>query len=305
MKFNQIGLLTAATLLLSCSNNNSSQKVKIPTPKMVQVPALYNTQEEAINYLAEHFWDSTNLNDTLYLERQESLDKFFIEYIKLLLSSDSTTAVTAIERWGGKVANYPLKMRQYLLNSAEDILFNPNSPLREEALYIPFLEGVLAQNSIDSLYRQRYSRELNLAKQNRPGNSANNFSFITSTGNRMELKEFKGRSTLLLFFEPDCPLCKQSVEHLNGMEQIKNSMAKVNFLAIYTGTNIDEWEESLANFPNYWSVGIDIEREIAKNELYDRRPSPSFYFLDQYGKVIIKDGAIEHIVALIEEGHFK
>lgn len=306
MKFRYlIPLIATLPFVLNSCKEVKESAPKVPTPKIVQIPTLYTSDEEVLKFLAQHFWDETDLYDTLYLNKQESLDKFFVEYINVLLSCDSTSAVTAIEKWGKEIPKYPGKMRDYLLHSAEDILFNPNSPLREEALYIPFLKGVLSHPSLDSLYAIRYNQQLDLAMQNRPGSIANNFSFLTSKGSREELNRLKGKTTLLLFFEPDCPLCKQSVAHFDQMEEIKSILKSVNFLAIYTGTKIAEWEESLSNFPNYWIVGIDIDREIANNNLYDRRPSPSFYLIDKDGKVLIKDGATEHIVALIEEGKLK
>ena len=87
---------------------------------------------------------------------------------------------------------------------AEKHLADPNSPLRNEECYIPFLEYAIKEGKIDEAYKERYSFQLRNALKNRVGTIANDFTYITREGTTGTLKSIKANYTLIYFI--GCPV---------------------------------------------------------------------------------------------------
>jgi hypothetical protein len=296
--------LLSLLLLLSCNNSNSNkedEETSTPVPVMAEVPSFISDQETALSYLTQHFWDNTDINDTLYLQNHEELKRFFIKYLQHLCSCDSSIASLSIKNWTKTVLQSPQNMQDFMLDLAENTLYDPNSPVRNETLYISILEVLSKDSALMPVIRQRYSEQLHIARQNRPGKKANDFAMVTADGKKISLYDFKGKYTLIMFYEPDCPACEASLGILNNNKTFEKASGLLNLLAVYTGKNLQAWRESISKFKQLWTVAHDLNMEITTKRLYDRRPSPSFYLLDKNHVVLLKDGTTSQLISILQK----
>ena len=179
---------------------------------------------------------------------------------------------------------------------AEKHLADPNSPLRNEECYIPFLEYAIKEGKIDEAYKERYSFQLRNALKNRVGTIANDFTYITREGTTGTLKSIKANYTLIYFNNPDCHDCKRVYNILAGdSPTLAHLVARgeLAILALYPDESLTSWNKNKGIYPYNWIVARyarDIDRER-----YNIPAIPSTYLLDKNKKVIYKDAIIEAI----------
>ena len=179
---------------------------------------------------------------------------------------------------------------------AEKHLADPNSPLRNEECYIPFLEYAIKEGKIDEAYKERYSFQLRNALKNRVGTIANDFKYITREGTTGTLKSIKANYTLIYFNNPDCHDCKRVYNILAGdSPTLAHLVARgeLAILALYPDESLTSWNNNKGIYPYNWIVARyarDIDRER-----YNIPAIPSTYLLDKNKKVIYKDAIIEAV----------
>lgn len=193
---------------------------------------------------------------------------------------------------------------QQLVKLQEFYVFDPNSPYRNEELYIPVVDHMLT--SVHSTEEQQaYARWCApRIVLNRPGTPAADFSFTTRNGRSYTLYEtidgrpVKPRRTLLFFSNPGCPNCKEITETLAADLTIEAMIASGELLVvnIYPDTDIQAWMDYLPNYPASWVCGYDPDQVLNSNTRYWLRAIPSLYLLDEEKRVIRKDAPLEMIL---------
>ena len=193
---------------------------------------------------------------------------------------------------------------QQLVKLQEFFIFDPNSPYRNEELYIPVVDHML--NSPHATQEQQaYAR--GCAPRivlNRPGTPAADFSFMTRNGRSHTLYEtidsrpVQPRRTLLFFSNPGCPNCKEITETMAADPTIEAMIASGELLVvnIYPDTDIQAWMDYLPNYPASWVCGYDPDQVLNSNTRYWLRAIPSLYLLDEEKRVIRKDAPLELIL---------
>lgn len=281
--------------LTACKNRNYKEVETTPKLKMVEIPTIYSSQQEIESYVASHFWDTMDFSDSSYLQDKEALDLHYSSYINTLMSFPEQIAKKSIEKFTDSVLNATPPIKEYLLEIIELSLYDPNSRLRNECLYITVLNKIIQNPEFNIYLKERYREQLQIATKNRVGEAANNFEFTTIMGKKGSLYTLPKKPTLIMFYEPDCPACETSLEYLNNSNNIELASKSYNMIAVYTGDNMEKWEESVKDFKPYWTIAHDNNMVITIERLYDRRPSPSFYLLDKNRVVILKDALVNEI----------
>lgn len=170
-------------------------------------------------------------------------------------------------------------------------LSDPNSQLRNEELYIPLLEAVIASPFYDSTAKIRPRFQLEMALKNRVGYSAADFTYTLADGKRGTLYDVASPYTLVYINNPDCHACKEIKEMLGTSTVIANKLkaGQLKIVAIYPDEDLEIWRKHLTDTPAEWINGYDAQLAIRKDELYDLRAIPSLYLLDGEKKVLLKD----------------
>ena len=296
----------ATLLLLGCGarakRNDATVKVKAPrvfVPAII--PASITDPEQRRLYMCEHYWDKVNFADSTFFAEIDTAQMLnaFVGYVRNFMRSDDGTQMASFM---AKAAKYPHSLR-YFSMLAEQVLYDPNSPLRSDELYIPVLQAQVDSEWLDKYEKLAPQYNLNIALQNRIGHKANDFRYTVASGRSGTLYGIKAKYTLIFFNNPGCSMCKTIREEICSSqlltELISNGTIKV--LALYPDELLDEWHAYREHIPSTWINAYDKGTVIRNKNLYDLKAIPALYLLDAQKRVLIKDstevGFVEYVVS--------
>lgn len=249
---------------------------------------------EQAAYVIEHYWQGLDYADTAWLADSAALEQVFVGWIAQLAQQSEVLpdeVVAAVISCGN---DYP-RMQLRLLELAEHYFNDPNSPYRNEELYIPILKAFISAPAIDSLHKMRPRVQLESAMKNRPGTKAADFAFVTRDGRTQRLSELHGGYVLLYFFNPDCHDCKRVANYIAGSACFSGLLLKgsLSVLAIYPDEDLDAWKKYAHSLPQEWIVARYAHPDARK--AYDLPAIPNLYLLGPDGTVLLKDAPVERI----------
>lgn len=268
---------------------------------MVSVPSMITEPEERAEYLALHYWDLFNFKDTTYIHIPEVTEQALSNFIDVMGYVTPETADKAMKRMVSLSA-VDSTMFNYFSKLNSKYLYDPNSPLRNETLYISVLQAELEAPVWDETYKIRPSLILQLALKNRPGDSATDFVYTLASGKTMHLSEVQSDYLLLFFYNPDCSNCKEITALLAASPVIKEleTQKKIQILAVYPDEEVEAWRKHISQMPAHWINAYDADLSIQNDELYDLRAMPTLYLLDKDKKVILKDARENEVEAYLK-----
>lgn len=293
--------LSLIGISIGCTNNNKKQEGGTsPQPiTLPEIPTVITSIEGRANYVVEHYWDTMDFTDTTYIHFPDITEQGIVDYIDLLnRSNDSVIINKSIDRLFTKIETDTTgQVVRYFTQMLTKYLREPNSPFRNEIVYVRVAENILRSNhsEFNSTDKEKAQFEVDMAAKNSIGSVATNFSFELLSGSHSSLHQFVTTTTLLFFYEPDCYSCKQYIEIIKNEPQINSLIAnkKLKILAIYPEQDYELWKAEASHFPKSWHVAIDRKGEINKHQLYLLEASPTFYLLSKVGEVILKDTQYE------------
>jgi hypothetical protein len=310
-------LISAALISFTACGGQKKQKTDATASsdslttiyRMPAIPQLISAPEDQGAWAIEHYWDDFNFADTLTVARwSDYAEQAFVDFTDAILMRApldmSTQAISVL--FTKAAANKPVS--QKFAEVAEKYLFDGNSPLRNEDLYIATLRAVLANPSLDQWERIRPEEQLRLVMKNRPGDRATDFRYTLENGATGTLHGLKAKYTLLFFNNPGCPACKLSMQQIGESQLLSTLIANgtMRVLAVYTDADLNAWREYLPQMPAGWISSYDAGEVVKTQELYDLKAIPTIYLLDRDKRVMLKDEMmiprIEAAVANAEAG---
>ncbi|MDR1714882.1 MAG: DUF5106 domain-containing protein [Prevotella sp.] len=278
-----------------CKEKNREGKT-VPIKKevrMVPDPGELQTPAERADYLAMHYWDHFDFGDTAFIHLPEVTEQAFADYLDILPRVGKEKACASIAAMLDRAvkADARGKVYPYFLSLYRHYLYDPNSPMRNEEYYIPVTEYILGDVVSDMAARERAGFDLKMMLKNRKGSLAVNIVYTLADGNCGNLWELEKEYTLLYFYDPECPDCRQTTAYLRESPLINSwlSSGKLDILALYTDNNIPLWRKYLPQIPHSWINGYNSEHAVREQQLYDLRAIPSLYLLDKEKRVLLKD----------------
>ena len=262
------------------------------------IPENIKHSGQAVDYLTEHYWDSINFADTLYLHTRNMMEQAWCNYCDLLNKVPAAVADKSISKVI-KSAAVSRPMFKYLTGLAEKYLYDPNSPMRNEDHYIPVLREMLASPSLNEAEKIRPEAQLKLALKNRVGKKAGNFRYTLASGQKGYLYQIKADYILLFFNNPGCHACRETISFLKQAPSINQFFdnGKLKILSLYPDEEIDNWKKHLNEFPAQWICAYDKEMRIREKQIYDLKAIPTLYLLNNKKVVLLKDatpGQVEY-----------
>ena len=312
----QMSILAGICLLaLSCGPRKTAAPVNHTRAfPAAEIPMMITEPSERMAWLGEHFWDRYTATDSLYYSDSvtvngvtlEDLEKQVGIFVTLLEQGAPEDGARAMEQlYTRMVAFQSTFTRANLLPELTGLVsryvYDPNSPMRSEELYLPFAQGLAGCPLITSLDRERYAREARLCALNRPGTRAADFTFVDTAGRRHTLYGIKADMTLLVFGNPDCHACKELQEALEGSEELAGAIAsgELKVVDIYIDEDVEAWKEHIPEYPASWINGYDPGFVIRTDLLYNVRALPSLYLLSADKTVLLKDATPEQFFAAL------
>lgn len=263
MKSPVIPIIFPLLLLISCGGNGKNQ-------------AESWTEQDVSRYVV--YWSSLPKS-----EAQQKIDEFFDMIVSRQMEDTSSHVYLQVTEW---VSKY---------------LYDPNSPLRDEDLYLPFVRRMAKCELTDEDRRPGYEYQERMCSLNRYGTKAADFKYRDIDGRDHNLYDTEAGYTVLFFSNPGCESCREIVDALRGVEGIDNMIedGRIAVLNVYIDEEIDAWREYEPNYPDNWISGYDPEYIIREDVIYNVRAIPSVYLLDSDKRVLMKDVPVERLLLFL------
>ena len=314
--FRQLFLGCFLLLALSCGRGKTAAPQgkatrDFPLPK---IPVMMTDQAEQTEWLCQHFWDSFTAPDSLYYcdsvtvngVPSESVEKMVGTFATLLPTLPLPDAVQAMQNCYQRLAAFQQahpdgNVFPATVELLSRYFYDPNSPVRNEELYLPFVSLLAESPLVSDSMRPAYAWDAKNCSLNRIGTVAADFSFIDSAGGRRNLHGIRADWLLLIFGNPDCNACRELQAQLEGYPQLATMIAdgRLKVVDIYIDEDIDAWKAKVPEYPALWINGYDPSYQIRTDRVYSVRAIPSLYLLDAGKRVVLKDAPVEQVLAYL------
>lgn len=268
-------ILILMTVITSCTSIQKKQEVvEHQSFHVPDLPAILTTPEQKAEFIITHYWNNFNFSDTTLISRADITEQAFTDFVNILPRVPEQLIEKGVTAMMDKAA-INSAMYAHFMELSEKYFYDPNSPFRNEAIYVMILRNIVFNAKLDSIYKVRPQYQLDMALRNCVGNKATDFEYITEKRVEKRLYNITGNPLLLFFFRPDCPTCKEVKEYVvrNGIDK----QVKILF--------------------------VNPDENIHLDTVYDLRASPTLYLLDKDKKVLLKDASIEQIEQYLKDNN--
>ena len=300
-------------LALSCGPKKAKGPAAVPTRDfpVPEVPMMITDVSERMAWIGQHYWDLFTRPDSLYycdsltingvpkknLEQQMGI---FATLVNQLPLPDGIRSMglfyDRLEAFQRAQPSGNLFSETVTLTSF--YFYDPNSPLRNEDLYLPFVSRLAESAFVSEDFRPGYRWDARMCALNRTGTPAADFVFIDTAGKRRSLYSIRAERTLLIFGNPDCEACRDLQEEMESYPEISAQIAdgSLQVVDIYIDEDIEVWKARIAAYPPQWINGYDPGFTIRQDLIYNVRAVPSLYLLDAKKTVLLKDATPERVL---------
>lgn len=311
---NSLLLCAAVVLCVCCAEKKPESFTPLAFPE-ANVPFILEGDSERAEYMVLNYWngltdtsrafpcDSVLVSGVL----KDEVEQKFADWAVLLDAAEPAVADNAVARLYERAVACERKdsssnVFETFVYLADKYFYDPNSPLRNEDRYLPFVSRLASYDGLDRLMKGKYEREARLCAMNRTGTKAADFRFSDKNGRMYTLYGIKAEYTLLFFSNPGCSACKNIMELLDCSPAVcsyweSGRLAVVN---IYIDDDLEAWKSYLPEYPAEWYNCFDPDLVIREDEIYNIRAIPSLYLLDEEKKVIMKDAPEQKITAYFD-----
>lgn len=304
-------ILSAILFLASCGHRERRSGAGPdrfrPFPP-VQVPTMITDHEEVIEFRISHYWDGFFQGgfhsgpESLLGVKTDEVEGALSTYIAMLSFVPKERGQQAMLKLFSKMeeaqmADTTSHIYTGLSEMVVRYLYDPNSPYRDEDLYLPFVKKLAESPLTSDNIRQGYAYEASMCSLNRFGTKAADFAFTDSNGKLGKLYAIHADYTLLFFSNPGCPACKEIMEALCSPQvEALVQAGRLAILSMYIDLEIEKWREYLPDYPSSWIRAYDHLYQLREDQLYNVRAIPMLYLLDSEKRVLLKDAPVEKVI---------
>ncbi len=287
-----------ALLLCACGGNKQAAETA-PTAadtlfKMVEIPEMVPDKR---SWLALHFWDKADLADTVWLSNRPVMEQQVRNFIEVMMAGvskeDSDRALRTL------LDKASVNKEIFLMTGEviDQMLYDPNSPVRNEAMYVPVLQYMIASPLLDEAEKERPRFQLEMAAKNNPGDPAADFVYTLPDGKTGRLSQLDAPFVIIYFYNPDCHGCAEMTDALKRNPIVDQTVAsgEMIVLALYPDADQTIWRDHFADMDPRWIIARDNGEVIKDRKLYDLKAIPTLYLLDWEKKVLLKDATAEQL----------
>lgn len=312
---NRIAVISLLVLLAAtgCGQKKVEQFSALPFPD-IKLPSMIQSQQDAADYYAEHFWDGlmdlqrNYPSDSVHVSgvSKDEVEQKFANWLSIL----DMTSLNVSEKSLKKLYDRALACEQKdtasnvfetFASFADKYLYDPNSPMRNEEYYLHYAGLLASYEGFTPEERGRYAHQAAACSLNRLGHVASDFRFADSKGRMHSLHGIESPFTLLFFSNPGCEACMGIINMLKGEPKVSQmiSEGRLAVLNIYIDEDIQAWRDYMPVYPDSWYNGFDPDMVIRNDNLYSVRAIPSLYLLDNEKRVILKDAPENKVLSFL------
>ncbi len=315
MKRSTLILLLLPLLLAGCRARGpqtpaASQLRDFPVP---EIPTVYVDPDERREWLLDHYWDAFLAGDgrcdsgAVLGVRRADVEGQVAAYAQVLEMIPLPEAQRKMRQFFSKVeARQAADTVSHVFLLMEEIvskyLYDPNSPVRDEDLYLPYVEGLANSPYTREAARPGYAYEARMCALAPVGSVAPDFRFTDARGRTRSLHGVKAGSTLLFFSNPGCHACLDIINTLLSVPGLDSRIARGDFAVVnvYIDEDLDAWRAYEPNYPRNWLCGYDPDGLVRSDRIYNVRAIPSLYLLDAEKRILMKDAPVERVVSWLQ-----
>ena len=305
------GIMWFCFCLMACGSGGMKnqqavdQTVKIEkkrTFQLPEVPVMLQTPELRAKYVVEHYWDHFDFRDTAYIHLPDITEQAAVNYMDLLRLVSPEVAKNSLKGLVEKASEEPLMM-DYMWKTFFRYWHEPNSPLKNEDMFILFCQGVEQTPAVKLVLREKAGYLRSMAEKNRVGQPAADFVYTLASGKQARMSALKAEYTLLFFYDPDCDTCSEVKRMMRHSPRLKEMVAagQVKILTVYPDEDIALWRNKLGEMDAAWINAYDKGQVLTLEQRYDLSSIPSFYLLDKDKKVVLKDADWRQVMQFFEK----
>ena len=127
-----------------------------------------------------------------------------------------------------------------------------------------------------------------------PGDKAPDFTLMDSAGNKVSLSDFKGKTVVLEWTNPDCPFVERHYKE-RSMKKLTSAYSE-SMGMVWLTINSTKYMDGAANasFVEKESIGwpVLVDQDGKVGHLYGAQTTPHMFIIDANG-IVVYDGAID------------
>ena len=292
---------------------------------VVSVPMVYADDENAsVLYVMEHYWDSFLSSDSATTAgvilgvKDNDVEQALANYIALLENhkrfatpEEPAACREAVKSVGTFFKKLEKKQQAdttaltylRLTEMVSRYLYDPNSPLRDEDLYLPFAEAAAESPCTSDDMRTAYRFEASQCRLNGFGQKVPDIRYCLASGKKSNLYSVNAEYTMLFFSNPGCNACKEIMHEVMSRRYVGDYIAdgRLAIVNVYIDHEIDAWRDYVHNYPANWINGYDYTFRLRDSGEYDIRAIPSLYLLDSQKRVLMKDAPTDKVLSFLDK----
>lgn len=296
-------LVLAVLMAAGCGQKKAERFSALPFPD-IALPSMIESQQDAADYYAEHFWDNladpgrTYPSDSLLVSgvRKSDVEQKFADWLSILDMTSLSTSENAVRKLYDKALACERKdsasnVFETFADLADKYMYDVNSPLRNEEYYLHYAVRLASYEGFSEEEKGRYAHRVEGCSLNRLGQKAADFRFADKRGRMHTLHGIEAPYTLLFFSNPGCEACMNIINMIKEEPKVEEmiSAGRLAVLNIYIDEDLQGWMDYMPVYPDSWHNGFDPDLVIRNDNLYNVRAIPSLYLLDDEKRVILKD----------------
>lgn len=270
---------------------------------------------EQMEYAVGYFWDrftdttqvfasdSMHVNGVLVEEVESQVGLYATLLDRVPLSAATRSVARFYDRLEAFGRKYPdSNMFQQMVGLTSRYLYDANSPVRNEELYLPFVERLASSDLVGEGLKAGYGWEARMCALNRIGTPAADFPFTDTKGRIRTLYGIQAEYVLLIFANPGCKACQDITAAMKASQEISDliSSGRLKVVDVYIDQEVEDWKAHIAEYPASWINGYDHNYSIRTDLVYNVRAIPSIYLLDASKNVLMKDAPQEKVLGALE-----
>ena len=281
-------------------------------PTELQQPANREDSIKAFRYYRDHFWDGVNFWDgrlayTTFFE--EKLDRYFNQ----LVTPHPDSVNKEMDYMLGFASINP-EMQRFLLLRFINRYYSQRY-MWEDAVFVHLYEKYFSSKAYPWLSEQGKKTITDRAYSlmaNIQGTPATDIELPDSTGRTVSLYALQKQFTLVVFWDPTCGHCKETLPKIDSVYAARWKQDGVGIYAVAKeteGTRAD-WLRFIAEKKiGHWSH-VYYSKEAEKNrveknvpgysQLYDVQSFPTLYLLDKDKRIVAKKLSYEQMDEIIQ-----
>lgn len=273
---------------------NAMKEPPLPTKK----PVTRQDSLENYNYYKAHYWDGITFMDDRIIRTPFFLPKVE-RYYREVMSQDADSIIADAD-YKLLLARSAPEMYKFLINWLTDEYINPKYMGQDKVFVHLFtkyhstgISSWLNEKQMETITRRAYMMMANLV-----GDKAANLEFVDSTGKPAPLYGVNADYTVVVFWDPNCGHCKETVPKIDSIYKASWKAKNVKIYGVLSEDQKPAWvkyirEHHLGEWVNVYQTkekekaDADAQKPSYK-QLYDVIMTPTLYLLDKEKRIIGK-----------------